>query len=479
MGHIYVTKTVTTSAFLLTIFDTDPRETKELLSMLKYFIPVAIVAWFLYFYFVVKKVDNTWLIPSKKRRLCVLGSILLFYLVLFIYTLIRSNNQNEIYLKRTEYFTEKFKKVYPSDLLIAFKETYQKRRTIKKEREKLKDFVFHAERADTIKEREIYVLVIGESARYDNFSINGYSKETSPLLEKMPNLVTYSDYYATANTTMNCIPLMLTRGTPLHFGISQEEKTLVDAFKEAGFKTYWLGNQSGGSEYIRRIAQDADGEYFNSAGENSVNYDETLWPYFQEVLNKKDDKVLIVLHTLGNHFRYEFRYPPRFKVFTPCFDGDLNKSDMIPANREKIMNTYDNSVLYTDYFLANTIHQVDSINVISALIYVSDHGENIFDTKENLLFHTNLEYTKYDIHVPLIIWCSDKYIARNELKYDMIKQNRNKKLSASNLFYSILDIGNVTFPGQNVDKSFASETLQEDSARYIYTIESKAKKLGY
>ncbi|MCL2649503.1 MAG: phosphoethanolamine transferase [Candidatus Azobacteroides sp.] len=373
----------------------------------------------------------------------------------------------------------KFENVYPYDLLATFWKTHNIRKTVRQQREKVKNFVFHAEKIDTTDTREIYVFVIGESARYDNFSINGYEKDTSPLLEKTNNLISYSDYYSGANATMNSVPLMLTRSTPQTFEISQEEKTFVDAFKEAGFKTYWLGNQCGGSEYIRRISKDADGEYFNSGGENSILYDETLWPYFRKILNKNENKVLIVLHTLGSHFRYELRHPPRFKVFTPSYEGALDRSELIPKNRQKLMNTYDNSILYTDYFLANTINMIDSLKAISSLIYVSDHGENFFDTDENLFIHANLRYSKYDVHVPLFVWCSDQYIKNWGEKYEMMKQNKDKKISQANMFYSVLDIANITFPGQRLDKSFASGSLVEDSVRYIYKIDNTVEKLNF
>jgi glucan phosphoethanolaminetransferase (alkaline phosphatase superfamily) len=151
-------------------------------------------------------------------------------------------------------------------------------------------------------------------------------------------------------------------------------------------------------------------------------------------LAKNDNKALIIIHTLGSHFRYNYRYPPKFEVFKPSLKGTFDY-DMISAkNKALFVNTYDNSILYTDYFLSETIRKIDSLQSVSVLVYVADHGENLFDTKQNIVFHGGSDYTKYDFHVPFFVWTSDRYIGQYPVKAESIRENKDKKLSANNIF---------------------------------------------
>jgi len=156
-------------------------------------------------------------------------------------------------------------------------------------------------------------------------------------------------------------------------------------------------------------------------------------------------------------------------VFKPTFQGAFSYNLVSPENKELFVNTYDNSILYTDYFLANTIKKIEAQNAVSFFIYVSDHGENLYDTDENIALHAGAKPTKYDIHVPFFVWSSPKYQEIYPQKWNNVKENKDKKLSASILFHSMLDAADITFPEQNLEKSIASDLLKEDSVRYMIT----------
>jgi glucan phosphoethanolaminetransferase (alkaline phosphatase superfamily) len=116
------------------------------------------------------------------------------------------------------------------------------------------------------------------------------------------------------------------------------------------------------------------------------------------------------------------------------------------------------------------------LGAISALAFVSDHGENLFDTPENRVLHGGSNFTKYDFHVPLFIWTSDKYNQQYPSKVENLVRNKDKKLTAGNLFYSFLDIANITFSEQVLAKSIASPYLKEDSVRYVITTNMEVAK---
>jgi glucan phosphoethanolaminetransferase (alkaline phosphatase superfamily) len=461
-----------TSTFLLSIVDTNWNESTELLLSIKIPLIGLLMLWLLYFFVVFKKINNVYLIRSKKIRLYITGIFLLVFIVgyTFVYQRERRTmtNKKDAIKITNDYFWINIFHTYPYDLMIRTYQVYAIKNRINKGKKKLENFKFEAKKEDHLAEKEVYVFVIGETGRYYNYNINGYQRETSPLLSKTANLISYTDFFSEANITSSSLSLILTRASVMDYGRSCVEKSFVDAFKEAGFKTFWIANQGAGNSFVHRISKDTDSEYFATFDfEVSNNYDERLWIPLEEILAKNDEKVLIVLHTLGSHFRYNFRYPQQFEVFKPCLSGAFDYSLISAKNKTQFINTYDNSILYTDFFLANTIQKLDSLNCISMLIYVADHGENLFDTEDNIVLHGGSKYTEYDFHVPFFVWTSDKYNFQYPSKRENLLRNKDKKLNTENIFYSILDMANITFPEQELSKSIASDSLREDSIRYI------------
>ena len=456
-AHIYLNRTPATSAFLLSIIDTNQDESFELLSAIKFPIIILILFWAFYFFIAFVKISNTYFFKST--------AIKIMAFLAFIGMVV------------TGYSMGYNKKIYPYDLILRTYQVFETKEKISKGKKIMENFKFNAVEKDSIDEREVYVFVIGETGRYSSYSINGYKRNTSPMLAETRNLISYTNLDAEANITTSSLPIILTRATAQDYDRSYVEKSFVDAFKEAGFKTYWIADQSANNKFIRRIAGDTDKECFLiSSFTDTINTDEQLWPSLDTILARNDRKALIVLHTLGSHFRYNYRYPLSFEVFKPSLKGAFDYDLISAKNKDLFVNTYDNSILYTDFFLAKTIQKIDSLHAVSALVYVADHGENLFDTKENIVFHGGSDYTRYDLHVPFFVWTSNEYNREYPLKAENLEQNRDKKLSTHHIFYSILDMANITFPGQVLSNSIASETLQEDSVRYLINTNMEVEK---
>jgi glucan phosphoethanolaminetransferase (alkaline phosphatase superfamily) len=456
-AHIYLNRMPATSAFLLSIIDTNQKESFELLSAIKFPLVILFLLWAFYFIITFVIIKNTCLFKSNRTKWM---SALVFTGMII-----------------TGYATGYNKNIYPYDLIFRTYQVFVAKKEIKEGKEKMKDFRFNAVKKDSIDGKEVYVFVIGETGRYSSYSINGYQRNTSPMLAKTKNLVSYTDFYSEANITSSSLPLILTRASARDYERSYIEKSFVDAFKEAGFKTYWIADQSANNKFVRRIAGDTDKEYFCIRSfTDTGNFDEQLWPYLDEVLAKNDSKALIIIHTLGSHFRYNYRYPASFEAFKPSLKGAFDYALISAKNKELFVNTYDNSILYTDFFLAKTIQKINSLHAVSALVYVADHGENLFDTKEKIVFHGGSDYTPYDFHVPFFVWTSDAYNFQYPYKLENIRLNKDEKLSTGHIFYSMLDMADITFPGQVLSKSIASETLQGDSVRYIINTNMEVKK---
>ena len=481
IAHIYLNRMPITTAFLLSIFDTNWNESTEVLDSIKIPILFLLIFWAFYFYIAVKKINNVFLFRSLKVRMYFLGAflavLLLGYAFYFYSEYHISVNKKGVFASTNEHFVMKLYKIYPYNLIINSYKVYATKREIKEGREKIRNFHFYAQKEKPIDDREVYIFVIGETGRYSSYSINGYQRDTSPLLSKTKNLISYSDLFSEANITSSSLPIILTRASAKDYNRAFIEKSFVDAFKEAGFKTYWIANQSANNGFIRRISKDTDEEFFMTIDfDADNNYDEKLWNFLSEVLKREDKKVLIVLHTLGSHFRYNFRYPPSYEIFKPSLKGSFDYNMISAKNKEMFVNTYDNSIVYTDFFLATTIQKLDSLNAVSALVYVADHGENLFDTPENVVLHGGSKFTPYDLHVPFFVWTSDKYNYLYPAKTENLLSNKDKRLTSDCIFYSILDIADITFPEQNPTKSIASEQLKEDSVRYMINTNMKVQK---
>ena len=314
------------------------------------------------------------------------------------------------------------------------------------------------------------VVIIGESSRFDRWSLNGYGRDTTPLLKSEANLVALSDIISPVAATRLSVPVIVSRKPAmqsLKAGFS--EKSFLSAFKEAGFKTYWISNQMSFGEFdtpVSVFAKEADvTEFLNLGGfTNSSSLDQVMLDPLERALRDASLKKLIVLHSIGNHWNYSHRHAPEFNRWTPSLTGETDPDYDDRAIKEQMNNSYDNSVLYTDWFLTQAIHKLKAQNIISALIYVSDHGQTLYDGACELAFHGH--NTQYEFHIPAFLWYSNDYAEQFPDKVAQLKQHRHAKLSTENIFHSVLDVADVHYPSEQLERSIVSAKLTAHK-RYV------------
>ncbi len=298
-------------------------------------------------------------------------------------------------------------------------------------------------------QRQVFVLVIGETLRPDRLQLNGYNRATTPRLAGTKNVISFTDMVSPWAWTRMSVPVILSRKNATDQRYFPTETSLVAAFKEAGFSTTWLSTQSPLGVHDSSIALHASEaeqvQYLNPVGYKKEGfYDDILLPAFERVLQQNEAKQLIVLHTLGSHFSYADRYPDAFDLFTPS-----GKVELISMHDQKsktlLNNAYDNSVAYTDFFLFNLIKQLEQTQSISSLFYVSDHGENIFDGQCGKSGHGH--NTERDYRVASILWTSDTYNLQYPQKKALAEQRREQPLMTSSVFHSLLDLADIRLSG--------------------------------
>jgi glucan phosphoethanolaminetransferase (alkaline phosphatase superfamily) len=346
-----------------------------------------------------------------------------------------------------------------------------------KEREYLADlgqrsrnFSFHAHQPSKNDTPEIVIMVIGESSRYDRWGINGYQRDTTPLLSKEANLVTLPDVITAVSATRLSVPVIISRKPAtqsLKDGFS--EKSFLTAYKEAGFKTFWLSNQISFGQFdtpVSVFAKEADVIQFMNLGgfTNNSNFDQILLEPLQHAIADPAPKKLIVLHTLGNHWNYSQRYPKDFDKWQPSLFG-IDKPVYTDLKiKPQLNNSYDNSILYTDWFLSQVIHQLKDTQQLTSMVYVADHGQTLYDGTCKLAFHGH--NTQYEFHVPAIVWYSDAYKERYPDKVSQLLKHRKARLATENIFHTLLDLGDIQYGDEKLEWSFLNQQFKQHK-RYV------------
>ena len=378
----------------------------------------------------------------------------------------RSNPEENVFVQRPlPYSYEKFHATYPLNMLIAVNEFVKQKQAVADIAESTALFKFSARQTDIPAQRQIYVLVIGETLRPDRLQLNGYNRATTPRLSGTKNVISYTNMVSPWAWTRMSVPVILSRKSPTDQRYFPTETSIVAAFKEAGFSTAWLSTQSPLGVHDSSIAlhaSEADQvQYLNPVGYKKEGfYDDILLPAFERVLQQNEQKQLIVLHTLGSHFSYADRYPQAFDLFTPSGKGQsISMHDQ--NSRVLLNNAYDNSVAYTDFILFNLIKQLEQSQSISGLFYVSDHGENIFDGQCNKSGHGH--NTERDYRVASILWTSEQYNLQYPQKKSLAEQRREQPLITTNVFHSFLDLAGIEYPDQKLTKSWLSPDWRPSS----------------
>lgn len=317
---------------------------------------------------------------------------------------------------------------------------------------------------------EIVILVIGESSRYDRWGINGYTRDTTPLLSQESNLVTLPDVITAVSATRLSVPVIISRKPAMQsLKDGFYEKSFLTAYKEAGFKTFWLSNQISFGRFdtpVSVFAREANVVQFMNLGgfTNHSNFDQILLEPLQRAVADPAPKKLIVLHTLGNHWNYSQRYPKEFDKWQPSLFGVAQPAYTDLKLKPEINNSYDNSILYTDWFLAQVIGQLKETQQLASMLYVADHGQTLYDGSCNLAFHGH--NTQFEFHVPAVVWYSDQFQAHYPDKVRQLQRHRKARLATENIFHTLLDMGNIAYPDEKLEWSFVSQQFKQHK-RYV------------
>lgn len=286
--------------------------------------------------------------------------------------------------------------------------------------------------------RELVIMVVGETARADHFSLNGYKKKTNPLLEK-EKVVSFTNFKSCGTSTLVSVPCMFSiYGMDNYDGrkIKTTENAL-DILQHAGVNVLWRDNNSSSKGVANRVPyQDFRDPLINPVCDVECR-DVGMLSGLQEYIDShsKGD-IIIVLHQMGNHGpAYYKRYPQEFERFKPiCKTNELSDCSI-----EEITNAYDNAVLYTDYFLSKTIDLLkkNDDKFETMMFYVSDHGESLGENGIYLHGMPNIIAPEAQRHVPAIVWLGRNF---DEISFASLKTKTSLNFSHDNIFPTLLGL---------------------------------------
>jgi len=238
---------------------------------------------------------------------------------------------------------------------------------------------------------------------------------------------------------------------------------IIDTFAEAGYSTVWLSNQRRNNSLIDFFGNRADLHRFLTDDGNR-HFDMELVPHLKSAIDSTCSRpVFAVLHTYGSHFNYKERYPAEYAYFLPEPSAEAEA-----ANRDGLINAYDNTILYTDAVLDSIMNTLEATGRPAALLYLADHGEDIFDDNRHRFLHASPTPTYWQIHVPMVLWINCAMRQTRHGLYETALANRNRNVSSSrSAFHTLVSLAGVNTPQLKPDASLVSTSYREPQRVYL------------
>lgn len=423
--------TIIDASMIGNMFETDAAETADLISIGLMFrvillgVVPAVIVWFMPL-----RSSGRW-VALRNRLLLTAGSMVCAALVI-----VPLGGQYASFVREHKAFRYYANPSYPLYSLYRF----ASRSAVHETSGKLTEVTGPVEIEHGPGAHDLVIMVVGETARRDRFSLNGYHRNTNPLMAQEPRVFSYSDVQACGTSTAISVPCMFALNGRKKFDRNKDGNTenALDVLQRAGVSVLWRDNNSSSKGVADRVRF----EDFRSPDLNPVCdvecRDVGMLSGLQDYINAQSGDILIVLHQMGNHGPAYFkRYPEEFEKFKPvCQTAELSE-----CSDEEISNAYDNAILYTDYFLSQVVQLLKQNEPAfeTSMLYISDHGESL---GENNLYLHGMPYMlapPEQTEVPVIVWAGET----SDIDVKSLQEQQNLKTSQDAVFGSLLSLFEV------------------------------------
>ncbi|KQZ81665.1 phosphoethanolamine transferase CptA [Pseudomonas sp. Root562] len=304
------------------------------------------------------------------------------------------------------------------------------------------------------------VLVIGESTNRQRMSLYGYPRKTTPELDKLKDQLAVFDNVITPRPyTIEALQQVLTFADEDNPDLYLSTPSLVSMMKQAGYKTFWITNQQTMTKrntMLTTFSQQADEQVYlnNNRNQNAAQYDGDVIEPFNKALADTAPRKLIVVHLLGTHMSYQYRYPSTFDKFKDRNGVPAGvRDDQLPT-----YNSYDNAVLYNDFVVSSLIKDYARTDPNGFLLYLSDHGEDVFDSPGHSTLGRNESKPTAPMYtIPFMAWASPKWRETHDWNF---AADLGRPYSSSHLIHTWADLAGLSFDELDHSKSLVSDSFK-------------------
>ncbi|OAI84991.1 hypothetical protein AYO28_01970 [Pseudomonas putida] len=303
------------------------------------------------------------------------------------------------------------------------------------------------------------VLVLGESTTRQHMHLYGYNRDTTPNLDALAasdkGLTVFRNVVSPRPYTIEVMQQILTFGDEQNPDRFLTDPSLINLMKQAGYKTFWITNQQTMSKrntMLTTFSQQTDEPVYlnNQRNQNAAQYDDVVFAPFEKALQDPAPNKFIIVHLLGTHMDYEYRYPPEYRKF--------NDRQGVPAqlssSQVETYNEYDNAVLYNDFVVSDLIKRYSASTPNGFLLYLSDHGEDVYSSGDHdRLGRNEAAPTRPMYTIPFILWTSPSWQAAHPRD---LQAMANNAYSSSHLIHTLSDLAGLSYDRFEPAKSVAS-----------------------
>ncbi|MCJ1884877.1 phosphoethanolamine transferase CptA [Pseudomonas sp. LA21] len=305
------------------------------------------------------------------------------------------------------------------------------------------------------------VLVLGESTTREHMHLYGYPRETTPNLDALAaaeghNLTVFQNVVSPRPYTIEVMQQILTFGDEQNPDKFLTDPSLINLMKQAGYKTFWITNQQTMTKrntMLTTFSQQTDAQFYlnNQRNQNASQYDGVVLEPFEKALQDPAQKKFIVIHLLGTHMDYRYRYPEQYAHFKDRQGVPSALSD----DQVETYNFYDNAVLYNDFVVSSLIKRYAATDPNGFLLYLSDHGEDVYSSgNHDRLGRNEGAPTRPMYTIPFMVWTSPSWQAAHPRD---LQAAANRPYSSSHLIHTLSDLAGLSYDRFEPVKSLVSE----------------------
>lgn len=307
------------------------------------------------------------------------------------------------------------------------------------------------------------VIVIGESTTRVHMGLYGYPRDTNPKLSSIKHeLALFNNVFSSRPNTIESLEQVLTFADQEHPDWYKTKPSVLAMMKQAGYKSYWISNQqtlTARNTMLTTFAKQTDKQIFlnNARSQNSYSFDEKVLEPYSDILAQPDEKKLVVVHLIGTHMKYAYRYPKsynHFKDHSGLLEG-------LSDDQWQTINEYDNAVRYNDYVVYELIDRLKKANKHSLLVYFSDHGEDVYDSEPHNFKGRNEGNPTYPMYaIPFMVWHSNNWDRANQFTNPEIL---SRQYDNADFIYTLSDMLGLRYDGYLEEESLVNKHFVDDS----------------